>query len=124
MSLYRSSTEVQAARAGLGNKVFHIFISVNSFPELIMPDEMNIINAAGSIAKIYVRVTGAMPPGAFQGYAIDPKMKFSRQLVQQNIAPLAGNLRMVYICGPQQMYKDMTGYLTEIGVGMDKIFYV
>ena len=60
-----SSTEVQAARAGLGNKVFHIFISVNSFPELIMPDEMNIINAAGSIAKIYVRVTGAMPPGAF-----------------------------------------------------------
>ena len=51
-------------------------------------------------------------------------MKFSRQLVQQRIAPLAGNLRMVYICGPQQMYKDMTGYLKEIGVEAEKIFYV
>lgn len=100
-------------------------MSVNSFSELIIPDEMHIINSANTpLAKIYVRVSGKVPGGAFSGFTIGQQMKFGKQLVVEKIAPLSGNLRMVYICGPQQMYQDMSKALGSIGVLRDRIFYV
>lgn len=85
-----------------------------------MPDEMNLINEARSpLANIWVKSKDL--GNSFQGRRV--KGRFDRQFVSEMIAKLP-NLRMVYICGPQAMYKTITEDLISVGITEEYIYYV
>lgn len=98
-------------RAILNSKSFHMFLSVNSFNELVMPDEMAVINNARSaVANIHIRVSrvglSMQQHNAFSGFVL-PTARFGRELVRQRLTQLT-RIQMVYLCGPPLMCRDMS----------------
>ena len=85
-----------------------------------MPDEIRLINESDIRTKFYVRIKEPTPE-CFDNFKIG---RFGVQLLEDKVKPLLDTLSMVYICGPQKMYKEMSTDLQSLGVDKHKIFYV
>lgn len=87
-----------------------------------MPDEMRYMNEHKFNANFHVRI-GRSDPTAheFDKFKID---RFSRDMLYDKINPLLDNLSIVYICGPQRLYKEVAGYLSDLKVPTNKMFYL
>lgn len=101
-----------------------MFISVASLQELIIPDQLNLIcRLQPAFVKLHIRIREGVPAGTFEGALMNNQTRFGKQLVKEMVVPLK-NLQMVYICGTQDLYKDMHGHLTVEGITSDRIFFV
>lgn len=92
--------------------------------ELVVPDELNIIcQLKPSFVKLFLRVREGVRSGCFEGCLLEKQTRLDGELIRQRVLPLE-RLQMVYICGTQEMYRDLTGYLNEGGVNSERIFFV
>ena len=107
----------------LQSRTFHFFITVNDLQSLIVPDQFSIIcQAALPNIRIFLRIKGEVPSNAFNGCLL-PKVRFGIELIRSHVAPLP-NLRMVYVCGTQEMYRAIIFSLESCGINKERIFLV
>lgn len=87
-----------------------------------MPDQLQLICKAKSPrAQVQLRVKEQAPNWAFQGCQLHERI--GQKAVQDYVQKIS-QLQMVYICGPQAMYRDMVQTLRECGVSEEVIFFV
>jgi len=115
-------SEVKLAEAALARHAFNFFISVDSVQDLVVPDQLQLICKAKSPkAQVQVRVKERVPSWAFQGCQLHERI--GQKVVEEFIQKIS-RLQMVYICGPQAMYRDLVQALREGGVSEELIFFV
>lgn len=89
--------------------------------DLTVPDQLQLMcEARNPRVQISVRVREPIPDGAFAGCRLGERI--GRSTAQKYIRP--EETQMVYICGPQQMYKEVTEGLTAVGIPDHKVFFV